>query len=281
MTTNNATNNFSSSPLTTKGDLYGYDTANNRFPIGSNYYYPMADSTQSIGLSYQLPILQDQVGSNTHIDFWGSNNGDGAVTVGSSGTGSSCAQALSIDNEHLGILKMDMGTTTTGFANIQSSTNLMALLGSSTLTIETCVYFNTLSNGTDTYTFYFGCIDASTGPTGSANNGVYISYSSGANSGNWIITSNVANVKTSTNAASGPIAQTWYKLRLVITNRTSVTAYVGVAGSDLTSIGTVTATLTAVNLYPAWAFFQKSAGTTDTFGYLDYISSKTVYSTIR
>jgi hypothetical protein len=279
MATNNATDNYTA--LTTKGDLYAYSTFSTRLPVGSNYYYPMADSSQTIGLSYQLPILQDQVASNTHIDFWGSNNGDGQVGTSANGTGATCAQAQSIDNAHLGILKMDMGTTTTGYAEVNSGTNLMALLGGSTLTIETCVYFNALSNGTDTYTFYFGCTDGTTGPTGNATNGVYISYSSGANSGNWVITSNVANVKTSTNTSSAPTAQTWYKLRLVITNKTSVTAYVGVAGSDLTAIGTVTATLTSVNLYPAWAFFQKSAGTTDTFGYLDYISSKTVYDSLR
>lgn len=279
MATNNATNNWS--PLTTKGDLFTYDTAPNRLGIGSNYYYPMADSSQAIGLSYQLPILQDQVGSNTHIDFWGSNNGDGAITTSSNGTGASTAQALTIDNLHFGLLKMDMGTTTTGYSYANSGTNLMAILGGSTLTIETEVYFNALSNGTDTYTFYFGCSDGQTGPTGNQNNGVYISYSSAVNSGHWVVTANLANAKTSTNGSTGPSAQTWYKLRIVITGNTTASAYVGVAGSDFTLIGTVTTTLPTVNLYPAWAFFQKSAGTTDTFGYLDYISSKTVYNSLR
>lgn len=281
MTTNNSTNNFSSSPLTTKGDLYGYDTANNRLPVGSNYYFVQADSSQAIGLSYQLPIPQDQLVSYSKIDFLtGSANGDGVITNTSNGTGASCAIVSSIDNLHFGILKMDMGTTTTGYAySSAGATFIPIILGNSTVIIETCVYFNALSNGTDTYTYLFGQLDSTA--TASPANGVYIGYSSAINSGNWTITIRKASSSTTTNAASGPIAQTWYKLRLVITNNTSVTAYVGVAGSDLTSIGTVTASCPSVNLFLYYSLFIKSAGTTDTFGYTDYFSSKIVYDSPR
>jgi hypothetical protein len=39
-------------PLTTKGDLFGYDTANARVPIGTNGQVLTADSTQSLGLKW-------------------------------------------------------------------------------------------------------------------------------------------------------------------------------------------------------------------------------------
>lgn len=43
----------STSPLTTKGDLYGFDTAGNRVPIGANKTILVADSTQALGLKWQ------------------------------------------------------------------------------------------------------------------------------------------------------------------------------------------------------------------------------------
>jgi hypothetical protein len=40
------------SPLTTKGDLYGFDTANARIPVGSNGQVLTADSTQTLGVKW-------------------------------------------------------------------------------------------------------------------------------------------------------------------------------------------------------------------------------------
>lgn len=42
-------------PLTTKGDLFGFDTADARIPIGTNGYILTADSTQSLGLKWAAP----------------------------------------------------------------------------------------------------------------------------------------------------------------------------------------------------------------------------------
>lgn len=44
-----------STPLTTKGDLFGFDTANARIPIGSNNQVLTADSTQALGLKWATP----------------------------------------------------------------------------------------------------------------------------------------------------------------------------------------------------------------------------------
>jgi len=40
------------SPLTAKGDLYGFDTANQRIPVGSNGQVLTADSTQALGVKW-------------------------------------------------------------------------------------------------------------------------------------------------------------------------------------------------------------------------------------
>ena len=45
-----------SSPLTTKGDLWGYDTAGNRIPVGSNNQVLTADSTQALGVKWATPV---------------------------------------------------------------------------------------------------------------------------------------------------------------------------------------------------------------------------------
>ena len=42
-------------PLTTKGDLFGYDTGNARVPIGANDTVLTADSTQALGLKWASP----------------------------------------------------------------------------------------------------------------------------------------------------------------------------------------------------------------------------------
>jgi hypothetical protein len=40
------------SPLTTKGDIYGFDTVNNRIPVGTDGQVLTADSTQTLGVKY-------------------------------------------------------------------------------------------------------------------------------------------------------------------------------------------------------------------------------------
>jgi hypothetical protein len=45
----------SSSPLTTKGDIYGYSTTNARIPVGSNNQVLTADSTQTLGVKWATP----------------------------------------------------------------------------------------------------------------------------------------------------------------------------------------------------------------------------------
>jgi hypothetical protein len=42
-------------PLTTKGDLFGFDTADARIPIGTNGQVLTADSAQSLGLKWAAP----------------------------------------------------------------------------------------------------------------------------------------------------------------------------------------------------------------------------------
>jgi len=59
-------------PLTTKGDLFGFDTADARIPIGTNGHILTADSTQSLGLKWAAPagggkVLQVVQGTTTTL----------------------------------------------------------------------------------------------------------------------------------------------------------------------------------------------------------------------
>jgi len=43
------------SPLTTKGDIWGFDTADNRIPVGADGEVLVADSAAALGVSWQIP----------------------------------------------------------------------------------------------------------------------------------------------------------------------------------------------------------------------------------
>jgi hypothetical protein len=62
-------------PLTTKGDLFGFDTADARIPIGTNGHVLTADSTQSLGLKWAAPA-------------------SGATFAGASATNTSATQSI-------------------------------------------------------------------------------------------------------------------------------------------------------------------------------------------
>lgn len=60
------------SPLTTKGDLWGWDTANNRIPVGSNGNVLTADSTQALGVKWAAAGASTQFNTGAG---WNSNSG--------------------------------------------------------------------------------------------------------------------------------------------------------------------------------------------------------------
>ena len=94
-----------SSPLTTKGDLFTYDTANARLPVGTNNFVLVADSAQATGLKWasivdanisaSAAIARTKIasGTNNHVVI---NDGSGvlsseaqlAVSRGGTGIGS-------------------------------------------------------------------------------------------------------------------------------------------------------------------------------------------------
>jgi hypothetical protein len=55
----------SASPLTTKGDLYGYSTTNARVAVGTNGQVLTADSTAAVGVAWAAPASYTQISSTS------------------------------------------------------------------------------------------------------------------------------------------------------------------------------------------------------------------------
>lgn len=70
------------SPLTTKGDVYGYSTANARIPVGANGQVLTADSAQTLGVKWSTPGS----GTGNITDINTDATPSQTLTVGSTGT---------------------------------------------------------------------------------------------------------------------------------------------------------------------------------------------------
>lgn len=115
-----------SSPLTTKGDLYGYDTANDRIPVGTNGQVLTADSTQALGLKWATPGSGSGpsivAGTNVTISE-GSPCSSGTCTVNASGGGGYQPTALNLPPASSSLTWINQGgasvSTVSGFPVLQ------------------------------------------------------------------------------------------------------------------------------------------------------------------
>lgn len=113
----NASGSGGSSPLTTKGDLYGYDTAGNRIPVGADGTVLTADSTKALGVK------------------WGSAGGSGVTrTISPFSANTNAASTASTDYVYIG-----SGTNTLTLPTAVSNTNGYGVKNSGTgiITIAT------------------------------------------------------------------------------------------------------------------------------------------------
>ena len=75
----------SASPLTTKGDLYSFDTDNARLPVGTNGQTLVADSSEAIGLKWKNLSETPAVGGGLLVDL-GMANTNQVITVANGST---------------------------------------------------------------------------------------------------------------------------------------------------------------------------------------------------
>ncbi len=73
------------SPLTTKGDVYGFDSADARIPVGTDDFVFMADAAAGLGVKYAL-LLNANISGSAAITFAKLENlTSGQIIVGSAG----------------------------------------------------------------------------------------------------------------------------------------------------------------------------------------------------
>jgi len=83
---NNVNYKIGASPLTTKGDLLGFSSADARIPVGANGYVLTADSTQTLGVKWAAPsggVTTSPL--TTKGDVWVYSTTDARLPVGANG----------------------------------------------------------------------------------------------------------------------------------------------------------------------------------------------------
>lgn len=103
------------SPLTTKGDLYGYNTTNARIPVGTNGYVLTADSTQALGVKWA------PASSGTGDLVGPSSATDNAITRFDGTTGKLVQNSAATIDDNGGITGMLLNLT--GTATVASATS--------------------------------------------------------------------------------------------------------------------------------------------------------------
>ncbi len=165
-------------PLTTKGDLFGFDTADARIPVGTNGHVLTADSTQSLGLKWAAAptggmtlITSGSLGSAgvsltsitsayTDLLFWvyGAKTTAGYYGIwfsNSSGTGK-YVTSMSVLDSVAGSSYINFRTQAMSAATTTNSLAIWAKNYTSTAAAKPISYFGHLYTGTSHYAMVGG-----------------------------------------------------------------------------------------------------------------------------
>jgi hypothetical protein len=211
-------------------------------------------------------------------DFMGNQNGSigtsytNVITtaIGSGATARSIATTNRTNQQ--GIIQHSTGTTTTGAAGYVYGSSLY--IGSGSISLETYVTVETLSNATERFQTIFGYYFGSN--YSNTQNAIFFSYDEAgtmffefgaAATPNWKCYTRGASVTTRTNTSIAVVAGTWYKLRIDINAAgNSVTFYI-----NNTLVATHTTNIpTSLIAMPITSLIVKTVGTTARTMLTDY-----------
>ena len=165
-------------PLTTKGDLFTFDTADARLGVGTNGQTLVADSSTATGLKWATPagggkILQTVFGSSVNLV---NNTTSTYVTTGATATITpSATTSKIIVLASINGLYWDSGTTSLDFKLVRGATALAAITrvqeGMANATSTSSVNFTYQDSPSTTSATTYDVTYATTTPTGRARVG--------------------------------------------------------------------------------------------------------------
>lgn len=212
-----------------------------------------------------------------YTDFTG--NANSAATFSSdsfalafAGAGAGSVILTASETGRIGILAVGTGTTTTGVVAVGLNSGVMALGDGDTM-IEQAIKMPVLSVLAERFTVRVGFLSLAGGdPT----NGAYFRYADNVNSGNWQLVTRSGGVETAVNLSTAPVANTWYKLTVIVNAAaTLVTFYI-----DGVSVGTSSTNIGTANIGGGMQIV-KSLGTTSRLLYSDFIFVTKKFTTPR
>lgn len=144
-----------SSPLTTKGDIYGYSTTNARIPVGADTFVLTADSTQALGVKWAAPANATPGGLNTQLQYNNAGVFGGISGATTNGTIVSLTNALlggaTLTTSSVNGVTLTTGGSTTTFLNANGSYSTPAGSGGTVTAISVATangFAGTSSGGT-------------------------------------------------------------------------------------------------------------------------------------
>lgn len=220
----------------------------------------------SFGMS-RFSLKEDFLGGTTL--FTNATSGAGATFTPISGTAS-----------HPGQRSLSTGTSNTGTVSYLTSTVLNApiLLGGGITIFETLIKFPNLSTASEEYYCRFGFSNA-TSITTDPVNGVFFKYDRATDGDFWSINTADNASRTKTVLSSAVVADTWYKLRIVVNaDASAVEFYI-----NDTFVGLMAANIpkTAGREVGFLTGIAKTAGTTARSISMDYIALYGTLTTAR
>jgi hypothetical protein len=200
-------------------------------------------------------------------------------TLTGAGAGVAVLSSAGLGN-HMGLIKMQTGTTTTGSAQqVTNAAYQPFRFDAASYTFEFVAKIPTLSDGTDTFAVGMGLADMDAGvpiPPQATLGGAYFRYTHGTNSGKWeAVTATLPASLTATD--TGIAADTsFHRYTIKVIQSGSVLFYID--GVLVATNSTNVPTTVAANLH--WRI-NKSAGTTTREWHIDAYSLYYCYGTPR
>lgn len=205
----------------------------------------------------------------------------GGMIASFGGTGATVSPVSSPAAPSVGVVSLDMGTTTTGrsaLGLVASVANTAFRFGQGRTRFLSRFAIPVLSNGTDTFTTRLGFVQYT---TTESSNAAYFRYTDGVNSGKWQAVTRSGGVETAVDTGVTVVAGTFQRFEIDVNAAgTSVAFYIDGVQAPASPITTNIPTGSNVTGYGVYA--QKSAGTTATSGgHVDAIEVEQLLTSAR